>query len=405
MPVPPDTIFLNFSDTGHGHRSATDAVAAALDELIRQEATDQFKIIKEAIIERSHPINRTFVNLYNYLLRHNQPLMKYYYSFIHLTKPNDNKLAYGLVADFLRTTLLDVKPSVVVSLHPMSNHFLAQAMQDVGLKGDVKLVTIVTDPNADLWRGWACHEADIIIAPNEIVAEKLSAWGIGPNQIRVVGMPVHPDFTRPPSVSRHEYLSGMGLDPQLPTACINAGWAGGGNNMLKVYQAVQTIQRDIQIIFLCGHNKQLYEDMQSLSAQSRIPTVIMPFLDSMSDLMASVDTMVTKAGGLTTYECLARRLPMILDVITPPMPQEQGTVTMLVEQKQARPLYTAGSIAELLQTLEVSPFHNRPAPPSKYCLNRSDAALEIAQIILDRAYSNSAINRISYPFEKQFHQK
>jgi UDP-N-acetylglucosamine:LPS N-acetylglucosamine transferase len=44
--------------------------------------------------------------------------------------------------------------------------------------------------------------------------------------------------------------------------------------------------------------------------------------------------MVSKLGGLTTFEALACRLPIIADAITAPMPQEAGTVKM-IEKKGA----------------------------------------------------------------------
>jgi UDP-N-acetylglucosamine:LPS N-acetylglucosamine transferase len=45
--------------------------------------------------------------------------------------------------------------------------------------------------------------------------------------------------------------------------------------------------------------------------------------------MQSANVMVSKLGGLTTFEALACRLPIIADATTPPMPQEAGTVALL----------------------------------------------------------------------------
>jgi UDP-N-acetylglucosamine:LPS N-acetylglucosamine transferase len=44
--------------------------------------------------------------------------------------------------------------------------------------------------------------------------------------------------------------------------------------------------------------------------------------------------MISKLGGLTTFEALACRLPIIADATTPPMPQEAGTVS-LIERRGA----------------------------------------------------------------------
>jgi UDP-N-acetylglucosamine:LPS N-acetylglucosamine transferase len=45
--------------------------------------------------------------------------------------------------------------------------------------------------------------------------------------------------------------------------------------------------------------------------------------------MQSANVMVSKLGGLTTFEALACRLPIIADATTPPMPQEAGTVNLI----------------------------------------------------------------------------
>ncbi len=74
MPAP--NICLFFSNTGGGHRSATEAVAAG----IRSLSNDQFNInICDNIIEKSHFSNRVIVEFYNFLLRYDQSFMKYYY--------------------------------------------------------------------------------------------------------------------------------------------------------------------------------------------------------------------------------------------------------------------------------------------------------------------------------------
>lgn len=377
-----ENILLYFSDTGRGHRSATEAVEEALQIVAREKHPGlKLNIIAEPVAEKSNKLNRYFVALYNYLLGRHQYLMKYYYALLHVIKPNESEFGYKLARDYLCSQLIEKKPSVVVSMHPMTNHYIERAMQEVGLAGDVKFLVVITDPNKNLWRGWACENADTIFAPNELVKEKLIEWGMTEKQIKVTGMPVNPDFLVPPTVSRAEFLSHLGLSPDLPTLCINAGWAGGGN-MLSAYKALSTLENRFQVVFLCGHNKDLYEKAKAEAAESAVPTAVLPFHDKMPDLMNAVDAMVTKAGGLTSYECIAKRLPMIIDVITPPMPQEEGTVEILVEQGLARRLRAPEELANLVKDLTHDPDRAKKPLPERYSLNRIDAVFEIAETIL-----------------------
>ena len=382
-----EKILLFFSDTGRGHRSATEAVEDALQLVAQAEYPGrQFSLIKEPVAEKSHPVNRAFVEFYNYLLQNHQQLMKYYYGILHVLKPYETEIGYTLVRDYLQEQMRLHTPSVVVSMHPMTNHYAYRALKEFGLDGKVKLIIIITDPNKNLWKAWACKDADIIIAPNELVKEQLLAWKIPESRIKVLGMPISPEFLNPPTVNRNEFLRHLGLSPELPTLCINSGWAGGGN-MLAAYQALQGLESGLQVLFLCGHNRALYEKAKVEACRSDIPTAVLPFHDRMPDLMNAVDAMVTKAGGLTTYECLARRLPMIIDVTTPPMPQESGTVDLLVEQGLAVRLEKPSDLPRLVQNLKHDADRSQKVLPAVYCLNRTDAVFDIVRTVLDNCVS------------------
>ena len=375
-------ICLVFSDTGGGHRSAVDAIDAALKDVVTKEfAGYDFELITDNVVEKTHPINRAFVDFYNYLLRNNQRLMKYYYAFIHTARPNDSEFGYAISGPYIREWLRKVKPDLVVSVHPMCNQYFLRSMQDIGIFGKTKLVTVVTDPGGDFWRGWACPEADLTIVPNDLSRDKLIEWDVPPERVRTMGMPVNPDFIKPPSVPKEEFRSLLGLQPDKLTVCINAGWAGGGN-MLAIYDALSKVKRPVQAIFLCGHNRRLYERVKAEAKKSPIPTAVLPFHDRMADLMAAVDLMVTKAGGLTTFESIARRLPMAIDMITNPMPQEAGTVQILIDEGLASGIRKADDIIDVVERLQPPADRNTVKLPSEYSLDQVDAVYQIARTVV-----------------------
>jgi len=381
-------IGLVFSDTGGGHRSATDAIHCALEELVSKEPNGhEFEIITDNVVEKTHPVNRAFVDVYNNLLRNNQALMKYYYSFIHLTRPNDSELGYRLSGPYLEAWLRRVQPQVLVSVHPMSNQYFVRALQATGMFGKVKLMTVVTDPSNELWRGWACPQADLTVVPNELAMNQLVEWGVERSRVRVLGMPVNGDFVKPPTVSKVDFRNHLGLHGDRLTVCINAGWAGGGN-MLAIYRELARVRRPIQAIFLCGHNKKLYEKVKQEARRCPVPSAVLPFHDRMADLMAAVDLMVTKAGGLTTFEAIARRLPMAIDLITAPMPQEAGNVKIIVEQGLASAVYKPHDIVQIVENLQPAKDRNTVTLPTVYSLDRTNAVYDIARTAL--AYCDPA---------------
>ena len=387
-----NTIGLFFSDTGGGHRSAAFAINQGLADLLErvEDQSKHPKILCENIVEKSHPLNRHFVDLYNYLLRHCQAGMKYYYWLIENFKPNDSWVGYSLARPYLFELLDEMSANIIVSIHPMSNHYLARALAETGRKESTKLVTVVTDPNGDFWSGWACKDVDLTLVPNELGRERLIHWGIEPEKIKVTGMPVHPDFVKPPVCPPEEFLKHLGLLPDRKTICINAGWAGGGN-MLPIYRALEPLAGKVQVVFICGHNIALYERIKEESAASPIPTAVLPFHDRMADLMSAVDLMVTKAGGLTTFESVARKLPMAIDMITPPMPQEQGTVNLLCDNGLASAVKKPEDIIKIVENLSLE----RLELPEVCSLNKVDAVYEISSSILELAGLNVTPEKIS----------
>lgn len=376
-------IFLVFSNTGGGHRTAAEAIKRAVGELSSQKAlSPPVDVIMQDVIEDSNRINRLFTHMYNRLLKNHQDWMKYYFALIEWTKPNESDISYRLTANYLKNLITEVDPSVIVSVHPMVNHFLTRTLKEMQLAEKIKLITVLTDPNSNLWTGWACPDAALTIAPNDLARDRLVSFGLDPSKIKVVGMPILPEFIKPPVECREALLSRLGLDPSLVTVAVTAGSAGGGN-MMKIYKAMEEVRKPIQIIFLCGKNQKLVEMAKAESQNCPWKTVVLPYAKTVADGMNACDLLVTKAGGLTTFEAIARRLPLAIDMVTKPMPQEEGTAEMLIEVGLAMPVRRPSDIIPIVEALEVQCNRLEKPLPKEHNLDQVDAVYKIAEIILD----------------------
>ena len=219
------------------------------------------------------------------------------------------------------------------------------------------------------------------MVPNVQGRDQLVEWGVPSDRIKIAGMPIHPDFVKAPQTKKSDFRHHLGLHRDKLTVCINAGWAGGGN-MLSVYRQLAEVQKPLQVIFLCGHNRSLYEKAKREAEACHIPTAVLPFHDRMSDLMSAADLMVTKAGGLTTFEALERRLPMALDVITKPMPQEMGTVKILIDSGFAVPIKKPSDIIAVVEKLCSRAEHHDTLPEPNSEVAIKGAVYGIAREIL-----------------------
>jgi len=398
----PNKILVCFSNTGGGHASAASAIRCAINELTKTELQQysDYEVLLSDVVEKSSPIHWCYVAFYNLLLRYHQSWMKYYYQVIEFLRPDDTEIGYRLAFKYAKKLLVTADPSVVVSVHPMANYYLARILKELRLPHQPKLIVVVTDPNSKLWRGWACPDADVTVAPNELVRDSLVSKGVNQNRIITIGMPINPEFLHPPLQDKKSFLSALGLDPSLKTICLSAGHAGGGNAAV-IYEALFQAKSQIQLIVICGDNRELTDQIYKLSKNAKFKTVIVEELSSMSNLMSASDLLITKAGGLTTFEAIARRLPMAIDMLTVPMPQELGTANMLIEVGLAKAILHPRDVVAIVDTLQPAERFAR-ALPSRYNLNRVDAVYAIAKLILSKCEDQDMdlIGLKSRPYEQ-----
>ena len=375
------------SATGGGHTSAAAAIA---DGLKRFSAPDCLVNVVRAI-EESHFLAQKLADFYNYLLRNHQPLMKYYYAAIERFKPNESNLIYRLGVNYLRQLFERFCPQVVISVHPMTQHLFARVMKELGLLDTIPLVTVVTDPCYGFWRGWACEDVSLYLVATEEAQQQLIDYGIHPEKIKICGIPIHPKFQYENEEDRATARLELGLDPEKFTVFVNAGWIGGGNIPHIFEQMIDHRERleNTQAIFLAGSNEELRNDITRIARRSTFPIKIIGYTDAMEKLMRAADVMVSKLGGLTTFEALASRLPIIADVTTPAMPQESQTANLLVRNKAGILLERASDVVPIVRRLIASPAEHAALRLAAAKIAIPDATRRIVHEITRKLERNS----------------
>jgi UDP-N-acetylglucosamine:LPS N-acetylglucosamine transferase len=92
--------------------------------------------------------------------------------------------------------------------------------------------------------------------------------------------------------------------------------------------------------------------------------------------------MVSKLGGLTTFEALSCRLPIIADAVTPPMPQESQTLRFLTQTGAGIALEQPKRIVSVIQSLVESPPRYRRLLDAAAAHGRPGASDRIARDVL-----------------------
>jgi UDP-N-acetylglucosamine:LPS N-acetylglucosamine transferase len=341
------------SETGGGHSSAADAIA---DGLKRLPASDCLVNIVRAL-EESHLLTEKLAEFYNYLLRHHQHLMKYYYWAIERFRPNESNLLYRLTSRYALQLIEKYCPQIVVSVHPMTQHFFGRILRELGLLDRIPLVTVVTDPCYGFWRGWACEDVSLYLVASEDARQQLIDYGVPDEKIKICGIPIHPKFQFQDEEDKAATRIELGLDPERFTVFINAGWIGGGN-IPQIYEQMieQSDQiKETQAIFLAGRNEGLRERIGALARRAAFPTKVIGYSNAVEKLMAAADVMISKLGGLTTFEALASHLPIIADTTTKPMPQESHTANLIANKKAGILLNRASDVVPVIRHLLYDP--------------------------------------------------
>jgi UDP-N-acetylglucosamine:LPS N-acetylglucosamine transferase len=328
MPQNTPKILIISSDTGGGHRSAAAAISAGVEKFWK----DDFAVVRIIkAVEESHHVTDKLVNVYNWVLKNKQHWMKYLYWVINKVRPETREFFMKRCMGFCKEIFEKWCPHIVVSVHPLTQHIFARILKELNLADQVPLVTVVTDPCYGFWKGWACNDVSLYLVANEDAQRQLIDYGISPEKIKISGMPVHPKFHEVTEIDAQKARSALGLNPEKFTVFVNAGWVGGGN-IPQIFRELVRGELDVQTIFLAGKNEDLKREAEELAKTAKFPVKVIGYSDEIEKLMQSANVMVSKLGGLTTFEALACRLPIIADATTPPMPQEAGTVKMLKER-------------------------------------------------------------------------
>jgi UDP-N-acetylglucosamine:LPS N-acetylglucosamine transferase len=351
MPNTAPKILIISSDTGGGHRSAAQALVVGVQRFWEGESI-AVRVIKA--VEESHHVTDKLVNLYNWVLRHKQGWMKYLYWAVNKFRPETREFFHKRCIGYVRESFEKWCPHVVVSVHPLTQHIFGRILRELKLSEQIPLVTVVTDPCYGFWKGWACDDVSLYLVANEDAQRQLLDYGVAPEKIKISGLPLHPKFHEVTDLDAQNARRAFGLDPDKFTVFVNAGWVGGGN-IPAIFKELVRGELDVQAIFLAGKNEELRKEAEEIAKTANFPVRVIGYSDEIEKLMQSANVMISKLGGLTTFEALACRLPIIADATTPPMPQEAGTVKLIAKRGAGLLLNKASDIVPMIASLVGDP--------------------------------------------------
>ena len=307
------------SDTGGGHRSASVAITAALDEIKEPFAFEHR--IDDVAAHCSFPLTQLGL-AYSTALRYAPPV---YGALYYATNGRRRykalvRFCEPLYRERLRDLFLSYKPDVIVSVHPLLNHAAIRARADARMQ-HIPLVTVITDLGK-VHESWLMPDADAVVVPAREVYDRAISRGVPPSRLRMLGQPIHPKF-EDVTASKAAIRKQLGLPDKQFVTLLMAGGEGGGK-LLTTTLALARARLDTHFIVVCGRNTALKTKLEEMAHTLRASMTVLGYTDDIPLLMRAADLLVTKAGPGSLAEANVAQVPVVVYDYVPG--QERGNV-------------------------------------------------------------------------------
>lgn len=302
-------ILFLFSDTGGGHRTAAEAIDAALQRISPNApiATELVDVFAACGI---FPL-REGIKSYGTLLKV-QPSP--YPALFHLSNGRTRarimiELGKPFVRGKFKSLLERVRPSLVVSVHPLLNTLARETVDAIGLA--TPFVTVITDL-VTIHHAWTSGAmADQYVVASAEAARVCRLRGIPRSRIHDLGLPIRSGFS--PSTDRAAAKRTLGLDPERRMLLVMSGGEGGGRMRIILRHIAGTARAlDLQIVVICGRNQELRDKLTQLAPRFGPGAIVLGFVDNVADYMRAADVLLSKGGPGTIAEAAACGLPIIV---------------------------------------------------------------------------------------------
>ncbi len=286
---------------GLGHERAADALTRAMKQLVPDIEVRHTNSIGSSFPRLKDMIFRCYLQLINRLP---QTWHRFYEnSRAQTDDETSRRMVQLLLEGSITSEIKRFRPHVIVCTHPFPAAVIA-GLKEKGL--DVPLVGIITD--YDVHGYWLNQNIDLYIVGDNSLKNGFTDLNFKPRRVSGQGIPIDPVFAQSPG--REEAREKLGLDIGRPVVLVGGGGWGLGA-LGKITAMLAEMPEGPQVTVVTGINTGLRKVMmRSFSNKGSIK--VEGLVDNIHEHMWAADVMVTKPGGLSTTECLASGVPMVL---------------------------------------------------------------------------------------------
>lgn len=374
----PKHILVLSASVGAGHMRAAQAVELALRELAPDAHVENIDVLTLT----NSLFRRLYGSAYLDLVNKAPHVLGYFYDMMDRPRrPRSRRdrlrrAVEKLNLRKLEAFLLDRPWDVIVNTHFLPAEIIA------GLRKARRLatpqMTVTTD--FETHRLWVNQPCDRFTTATDEGKAYLAHWGVPAETITVTGIPIHPVFAH--EKPREAALRNQNLTGDRPVILQLAGGFGVGP-VEQLFAGLLSIQMPLEIVVVCGKNEKLRARLAKLKSPAHHRVEILGFTTAMDELLCAADLVLSKPGGLTTSEILARGAAFA--VVNPIPGQESRNSDYLLENGAAIKINNIPTMPHKLSQLLAEPARLQSLKANAKRLAHPRAAYDVAQIALEMA--------------------
>lgn len=364
-------ILLMYITARSGHYQAARALEQALSrlhpraEIFNIDAFSYLNPVLARIVDRLYlSVIQSAPELWDYLYDNPKVVQRSSW-FRRLLHRYDSPRLLGLLEEF--------RPEVIACTQAFPCGLVADYKEENGLK--TPLYGILTDFSPHTY--WVHEQVDGYVVPAEEAGRWLIERRVDPRRVHATGIPIGSEFTQTPDLEAIRRR--LQLNRELPVLLLMGGGQGLGP-LLEAVDELDEISGKFQLVVVAGSNESLYHRLIRRIPNLKHPTQVFGHVDFIVDLMSAASLIITKPGGLTTSEALAKGLPIV--ALDPIPGQEVKNAHFLVREGVARLVKDSAQLPHVIRQLLGDPKALQEMASNARRLGKPDSAATAARLVL-----------------------
>ena len=365
-------VLLMTLSTGGGHNYAAASLANRLSELGFETAkSDPFK-------EQDKVLDVLISDGYMKLAKTSPGLYGQFYK--AADKDRVNEAVIRMIKLKCEKGILQIieghAPDIIISTHPILT-FILGALKEEG-RLDLPLLSVVTD-----FEGHHTYTAkhkyiDVYITGSQHTKNDLILRGVPAAKVFPYGIPIRQEFYQPKPER----------DPDAPFTILLMGGSMGVKLMEKVLKKILQMPQEMRVIAVCGNDEAMHQRLVKRYEEGveGKDLVIHGFYSDIAGLMDQADLLVSKPGGLSVSEAIAKKMPMLIPYLIPG--QEAANADFLDAEGAAIKVENISHIPSIITLMMEQPYILKTMQENMESIARTHSLSAIMEITQDLSLKN-----------------